>query len=65
MTNAEQGAGGEAEQTQSSSLQGKDSPAPPLLSTFTLSLNGSNEAEPNKSNCLIQNTPQDFKSGKM
>lgn len=64
MTNAEQGARGEAEQTQSSS-EGKDSPAPPLLSTFTLSLNGSNEAEPNKSNCLTQNMPQDFKSGKI
>ena len=64
MTNAEQGAGGEAEQTQRSS-EGKDSPASLPLSTFTLSLNGSNEAEPIKSNCLTQKTPQNFKSKKI
>lgn len=61
MTNTEQGAGGEAEQTQRSS-EGKDSPAPLLLSTSTLSLNDSNEAEPIKSNCFTQNMPQNFKS---
>lgn len=59
MTKAEQGAGGEAEQTQRSS-EGKDGPALLPLSTFILSLNDSNEAEPIKSNCLIQDMPKNF-----